>query len=83
MATTEFVVLPIFGSTEQPEYQIEIHLRRTEGLTLDELESALRRAQDLLAPGVALQDYPARLHDLDSVVERPARPSGSELGFGH
>jgi DNA-binding IclR family transcriptional regulator len=53
LVTTEFVVLPIFGSTGQPEYQIEIHLRRTDGLTLDELDAALRSAQDRLAPGVA------------------------------
>jgi DNA-binding IclR family transcriptional regulator len=53
LATTEFVVLPIFGNTGQPEYQIEIHLGRTDGLTLDELDAALRSAQDRLAPGVA------------------------------
>jgi len=53
LETAEFVVLPIFGSTGRPEYQIEIHLRRTEGLTLDELAAALGCAQDLLAPGVA------------------------------
>jgi hypothetical protein len=47
------VVLPIFGSTGQPEYQIELHLSRTDGLTLDELAVALRSAQDRLAPGVA------------------------------
>ncbi|MCW2556718.1 MAG: MarR family transcriptional regulator [Mycobacterium sp.] len=51
--TAEFVVLPIFGTTGQPEYQIEIHLTRTDGLTLDELDAALRSAQDLLTPGVA------------------------------
>gem|GEM_PF-4172127 len=34
-------------------YQIEIHLSRTDGLTLDELDVALRCAQDRLAPGVA------------------------------
>ncbi|MBB5165464.1 DNA-binding IclR family transcriptional regulator [Mycobacterium sp. AZCC_0083] len=53
LVTAEFVVLPIFGTTGQPEYQIEIHLARTDGLTLDELDAALRSAQDLLAPGVA------------------------------
>ncbi|MCU1694793.1 MAG: MarR family transcriptional regulator [Mycobacterium sp.] len=53
LVTAEFVVLPIFGTTGQPEYQIEIHLARTDGLTLDGLDAALRSAQDLLAPGVA------------------------------
>jgi DNA-binding IclR family transcriptional regulator len=53
LETAEFVVLPVFGSTGQPEYQIELHLSRTDGLTLDELEGALRSAQDRLAPGVA------------------------------
>ena len=53
LVTAEFVVLPIFGTTGQPEYQIEIHLARTDGLTLDGLDVALRSAQDLLAPGLA------------------------------
>ncbi len=52
LVTAEFVVLPIFGTSGQPEYQIEIHLGRTDGLTLGELDAALRSAQDLLAPGV-------------------------------
>jgi DNA-binding IclR family transcriptional regulator len=52
LETAEFVVLPIFGSTGQPEYQIELHLGRTDGLTIDELDVALRAAQDRLAPGV-------------------------------
>ena len=34
-------------------YQIELHLGRTDGLTLDELDVALRSAQDRLASGVA------------------------------
>jgi DNA-binding IclR family transcriptional regulator len=46
---TEFVVLPIFGQDGQPEYQIEIHLGRSAGLTLGELDAALRYAQELLA----------------------------------
>jgi DNA-binding IclR family transcriptional regulator len=54
LVTAEFVVLPIFGTTGQPEYQIEIHLAGTDGLTLDDLDAALRSAQDLLAPGVAV-----------------------------
>jgi DNA-binding IclR family transcriptional regulator len=53
LGTTEFVVLPIFGSTGRPEYQIEMHFRGTEGLTLDELNAAMKAAQDLLAPGLA------------------------------
>jgi DNA-binding IclR family transcriptional regulator len=53
LASTEFVVLPIFGQDGQPEYQIEIHLGRSVGLSLGELNAALRRAQGLLAAGVA------------------------------
>jgi DNA-binding IclR family transcriptional regulator len=48
-AATEFVVLPIFGQDGQPEYQIEIHLGRSAGLTLGQLDAALRHAQELLA----------------------------------
>jgi DNA-binding IclR family transcriptional regulator len=57
LASTEFVVLPIFahqGQLEaQPEYQIEIHLGRSAGLTLAELDAALRHAQGLLTAGPA------------------------------
>ncbi|ORW29940.1 transcriptional regulator [Mycobacterium paraense] len=49
LATTEFVVLPIFGQDGQPEYQIEIHLGHSSGLTLAALDAALRRAQAMLA----------------------------------
>jgi hypothetical protein len=49
LAATEFVVLPIFGQDGQPEYQIEIHLGRSAGLTLGQLDAALRHAQELLA----------------------------------
>ena len=49
LTATEFVVLPIFGQDGQPEYQIEIHLGRSAGLTLGELDAALRHAQQLLA----------------------------------
>jgi len=52
LASTEFVVLPIFGQDGQPEYQIEIHLSRSAGLSLSALDSALRHAQALLAVGV-------------------------------
>ena len=52
LSTTEFVVLPIFGSDGQPEYQIEIHLGHSAGLTLSTLEDALRHAQGLLTAGV-------------------------------
>lgn len=48
LATTEFVVLPIFAHDGQPEYQIEIHLGHSAGLTLPELDTALRHAQGLL-----------------------------------
>jgi hypothetical protein len=48
LPTTEFVVLPIFGSDGQPEYQIEIHLGRTDALTLDALNTALAEPQRLL-----------------------------------
>ncbi len=53
LASTEFVVLPIFGQDGQPDYQIEIHLGHSSGLTLAELGAALRHAQDILAAGVA------------------------------
>ncbi|WP_459973824.1 MarR family transcriptional regulator [Mycobacterium sp. MUNTM1] len=49
LPTTEFVVLPIFGHDGQPEYQIEIHLGHPTGLTLPEVDAALRHAQGLLA----------------------------------
>jgi DNA-binding IclR family transcriptional regulator len=52
LAATEFVVLPIFGADGQPEYQIEIHLGRSPGLTLPALDAALRHAQGLLAAGL-------------------------------
>ena len=48
LASTEFVVLPIFGQDGQPEYQIEIHLGRPAGLSLAGLDSALKHAQSLL-----------------------------------
>jgi hypothetical protein len=51
LPATEFVVLPIFGRTGQPEHQIEIHLRRPGVLTLDELNTALADAQNELTPG--------------------------------
>ncbi|MEZ0365614.1 MarR family transcriptional regulator [Mycobacterium sp. pUA109] len=44
LPAAEFVVVPIFGDDGQPEYQIEIHLGRTEGLTLGELDAALAAA---------------------------------------
>ena len=53
LAATEFVIMPIFGQDGQPEYQIEIHLGRSAGLTLDALDATLRRAQGLLTAGVA------------------------------
>ena len=53
LATTEFVVLPIFAQDGQPEYQIEIHLGHSTGLTLPELDAALRHAQGLLTAAVA------------------------------
>jgi DNA-binding IclR family transcriptional regulator len=53
LASTEFVVLPIFGRDGQPEYQIEIHLGGRDELTLGDLDNALTQAQTLLRPGVA------------------------------
>ena len=53
LASTEFVVLPIFGQDGQPEYQFEIHLGRSSGLTLAALDAALRHVQGLLTAGVA------------------------------
>jgi DNA-binding IclR family transcriptional regulator len=52
LPATEFVVLPIFGRTGQPEYQIEIQIRRPDALTLDELNAALANAQNELTVGV-------------------------------
>jgi hypothetical protein len=49
LAATEFVVLPIFTQDGQQEYQIEIHLGRWAGLTLEELDAALRHAQEMLS----------------------------------
>jgi DNA-binding IclR family transcriptional regulator len=53
LPATEFVVLPIFGRAGQPEYQIEIHIRRPDVLTLDELNTALANAQNELTPTVS------------------------------
>ncbi|MDT5094681.1 MAG: hypothetical protein QOH60_4044 [Mycobacterium sp.] len=53
LPTTEFVVLPVFGRAGQPEYQIEIHIRRPDALTLDELNTALASAQNELTPTVS------------------------------
>jgi DNA-binding IclR family transcriptional regulator len=53
LASTEFVVLPIFGRDGQPEYQIEIHLGGRDQLALPDLDAALRHAQALLSPGLA------------------------------
>jgi hypothetical protein len=53
LASTEFVVLPIFGRDGQPEYQIEIHLGGRDELALPDLDAALRHAQALLHPGLA------------------------------
>jgi hypothetical protein len=53
LASTEFVVVPIFGQDGHPEYQIEIHLGHSSGLSLAGLDAALRHAQALLAAGVA------------------------------
>lgn len=52
LSTAEFVVVPIFAQDGQPEYQIEIHLGHSAGLTLPELDAALRRAQALLTAAV-------------------------------
>ena len=48
LSATEFVVLPIFGSTGQPEYQIEIHVSHPDALTFDSLNTALENAQNEL-----------------------------------
>jgi DNA-binding IclR family transcriptional regulator len=52
LLATEFVVLPIFGPTGQPDYQIEIHVSHPDTLTLDSLNTALENAQNELIPGV-------------------------------
>ena len=51
LTSTEFVVLPIFGLDGQPDYQIEIHLGRSAGFSLGELDDALLHAQRLLTAG--------------------------------
>lgn len=53
LASTEFVVLPIFAQDGQPEYQIEIHLGGSGALTLAALDTALTHARGLLGAGVA------------------------------
>jgi hypothetical protein len=53
LLATEFVVLPIFGPSGQPEYQIEIHIRRPDSLSLDSLNTALANAQNELTPGAS------------------------------
>jgi DNA-binding IclR family transcriptional regulator len=53
LASTEFVVLPIFGHDGQPEYQIEIHLGGRDELALADLDAALRHAQAMLSPAVS------------------------------
>ncbi|WAJ45624.1 MarR family transcriptional regulator [Mycobacterium sp. Aquia_216] len=53
LASTEFVVLPIFAQNGQPEYQIEIHLGGSAELTLSALDTALEHVQGLLGAGVA------------------------------
>ncbi|MGC1738599.1 MarR family transcriptional regulator [Mycobacterium sp.] len=53
LASTEFVVLPIFGRDGQPEYQNEIHLGGRDQLALADLDAALRHAQAMLSPGLA------------------------------
>jgi CDP-diacylglycerol pyrophosphatase len=52
LPATEFVVLPIFGRTGQPEYQIEIHLSCSDALTLNELNTALENARNELTPAL-------------------------------
>jgi hypothetical protein len=53
LASTEFVILPIFGRDGQPEYQIEVRLGGRDELTLPDLDAALGHAQTLLRPRVA------------------------------
>ena len=53
LLATEFAVLPIFGPTGQPEYQVEIHVSHPDILRLDELNTALENAQNELRPGVS------------------------------
>lgn len=48
LGKAEFVVVPIFGPDRQPEYQIEIHLGRSQNVSLTELNSAIADAQQIL-----------------------------------
>ncbi|MGH3722856.1 MAG: helix-turn-helix domain-containing protein [Mycobacterium sp.] len=52
LPATEFVVLPIFGRSQLPEYQIQIRLGRNSMLELAHLENTLRTAQLQLAPAL-------------------------------
>jgi DNA-binding IclR family transcriptional regulator len=53
LPATEFVVLPIFGRTGQPEYQIEIHVSHPDTLALDSLNTAVENAQAKLGSALA------------------------------
>jgi hypothetical protein len=53
LLATEFIVLPIFGPTGQPEYQIEIHVSHPDALTFDSLNTALEDARNELTPGAS------------------------------
>jgi hypothetical protein len=44
LSAPKFVVLPIFGSTGQPEYQIEIHVSQPDTLTFDSLNTVRENA---------------------------------------
>ena len=45
LQSTEFIVIPIFGRSGRPEYQIEVHLGNAAELTIDTLTAAIGAAQ--------------------------------------
>jgi hypothetical protein len=53
LATAEFIVIPVFGNSGQPQYQIEARLSRPADLTLATLGAAVGAAQRRLAAVVS------------------------------
>ena len=45
LATAEFIVIPVFGSNGQPQYQIEARLSRPADLTLAAVDAVTDAAQ--------------------------------------
>lgn len=56
LSTAEFVVLPIFGASGQPEYQVEIHMGGGPAMGFEEFDQILRAAQQLPGNGMAFPE---------------------------